>query len=76
MINPYTRLSMAAYHITGTMSKSEFFLTIITKIEKFIGEINQRPPYYSAIKINGKRAYNIARSGKIPELKKRKVTID
>ena len=45
------------------------------KIEKFIGEIDQRPPIYSAIKINGKRAYNIARSGKIPEIKKRRVTI-
>ena len=48
---------------------------ILKKIEKFIGEIDQSPPIYSAIKINGKRAYNIARSGKIPELKKRKVTI-
>ena len=45
------------------------------KIEKFIGEILQRPPTYSAIKINGKRAYKIARSGKTPELEKRKVTI-
>ena len=50
-------------------------LTILKNIEKFIGEIDQRPPIYSAIKINGKRAYTIARSGKIPELKKRKVTI-
>ncbi len=49
--------------------------TILKNIEKFIGEIDQRPPIYSAIKINGKRAYSIARSGKIPELKKRKVTI-
>ena len=49
--------------------------TILKNIEKFIGEIDQRPPIYSAIKINGKRAYNLARSGKIPELKKRKVTI-
>ena len=49
--------------------------TILQNIEKFIGEIDQRPPIYSAIKINGKRAYNIARSGKIPEIKKRKVTI-
>ena len=49
--------------------------TILKHIEKFIGEIDQRPPIYSAIKINGQRAYNIARSGKIPELRKRKVTI-
>ena len=49
--------------------------TILENIEKFIGEIDQMPPIYSAIKINGKRAYTIARSGKTPELKKRKVTI-
>ena len=48
---------------------------ILKKIKKFTGEIFQRPPIYSAIKINGKRAYKIARSGKIPEIKKRKVTI-
>ncbi len=48
---------------------------ILKMIEKFTGEIFQRPPIYSAIKINGKRAYNIARLGKTPELKKRKVTI-
>ncbi len=50
-------------------------VSILQNIEKFIGEIDQRPPIYSAIKIKGKRAYNIARSGKIPEIKKRKVTI-
>ncbi len=49
--------------------------TILKKIEKFLGEILQKPPIYSAIKINGNRAYKIARSGKKPELKKRKVTI-
>ena len=49
--------------------------TILKKIEKFLGEIPQKPPIYSAIKINGTRAYKIARSGKKPELKKRKVTI-
>ena len=30
-------LKTAAYHITGTISKSEFFLTIITNIEELIG---------------------------------------
>ena len=49
--------------------------TILKKIDKFLGEILQKPPIYSAIKINGNRAYKIARSGKKPELKKRKVTI-
>lgn len=34
-----------------------------TTLNKFIGEIQQTPPIYSAIKINGKRAYKLAREG-------------
>ncbi len=41
----------------------------------FIGEIEQMPPKYSAKKINGKKAYDLARSGKDFELKPSKVTI-
>ena len=41
----------------------------------FLGEIEQLPPKYSAIKINGKRAYNLARQGITPELASRKITI-
>ena len=37
--------------------------------EKFIGEIEQIPPIYSAKKVDGKRAYDIARKGKTVELK-------
>ena len=44
-------------------------------LENFLGEIEQLPPKYSAIKINGERAYNLARQGKEPELKVRKITI-
>jgi tRNA pseudouridine55 synthase len=33
-------------------------------IEKFVGNIMQTPPVYSALKINGKRAYQLAREGK------------
>lgn len=40
-------------------------------IPKFLGKINQVPPKYSAIKINGKRAYNLAREGKDFEIKPR-----
>jgi tRNA pseudouridine55 synthase len=43
--------------------------------EKFLGEILQAPPLYSAIHVNGKRAYEIARSGKEVEMNKRPVTI-
>ncbi len=40
-------------------------------IPKFIGKIDQVPPAYSAIKINGERAYNLARQGKEFEIKSR-----
>lgn len=42
---------------------------------KFLGEIEQIPPKYSALKINGKRAYDLARKGEEFELKSRKVHI-
>jgi tRNA pseudouridine55 synthase len=43
--------------------------------KKFIGAIQQIPPIHSAIRINGKRAYALARKGKEPELKAREVFI-
>jgi len=42
---------------------------------QFTGEIMQAPPEYSAIHINGKRAYELARSGQMPEMKKRPVSV-
>ena len=44
-------------------------------LSNFTGEITQRPPVYSAIKINGQRAYNLARKGKVVEMPMRQVTI-
>ena len=44
-------------------------------IESFKGKIEQAPPLYSAIHINGKRAHELAREGKEPEMKKRAVTV-
>ena len=43
---------------------------------KFIGEIQQVPPTYSAIKINGKRAYEYARKGEEVEMKTKTLVID
>ena len=43
--------------------------------QQFIGLIQQTPPLYSAIKIDGKRAYEFARKGKEQELKSREVEI-
>lgn len=48
---------------------------IINAINSFTGEISQIPPMYSAIKINGKRLYELAREGKTVERKPRKITI-
>ena len=44
-------------------------------LPEFMGEILQTPPMYSAIKINGQRAYDLARKGESVELKARPVTI-
>ena len=49
--------------------------SILKKIELFKGEIFQRPPNFSAIKINGVRSYKLARLGTLPKLNKRKITI-
>jgi tRNA pseudouridine55 synthase len=42
----------------------------------FTGEISQAPPAFSAIKVNGKRAYVLAREGKAPEMVPRIVRVD
>jgi tRNA pseudouridine55 synthase len=44
-------------------------------LQGFIGEIMQVPPCYSAIKIEGERAYDLARDGEAVELKPRPVTV-
>jgi tRNA pseudouridine55 synthase len=44
-------------------------------LPRFVGEIQQRPPAYSAIKTDGRRAYQLARQGKPPELPARAITI-
>lgn len=44
-------------------------------LKLFTGEIEQVPPKHSAIKIKGKKAYELARKGKEVKLKPRKVTI-
>jgi len=43
---------------------------------KFVGEIEQMPPPFSAKKVEGKPAYKLARAGKTPELKAVKITVD
>lgn len=42
---------------------------------QMVGEIDQRPPIFSAIKVQGRRAYDVARAGQEVELKARKIVI-
>jgi tRNA pseudouridine55 synthase len=42
----------------------------------FVGEIEQMPPAFSALKVDGKRAYDLARAGEMVELKPRRVVIE
>lgn len=44
-------------------------------LQAFVGDIMQTPPVYSAIKINGQRAYNLARKGKAPKMQPRPAKI-
>ncbi len=44
-------------------------------LDRFTGPIEQVPPAFSALKVDGKRAYDLARAGEDVELKARKVTI-
>jgi len=46
-----------------------------TTTEQFIGDIDQFPPIFSAIKKDGKRLYEFARAGESVDIKSRKVTI-
>jgi tRNA pseudouridine55 synthase len=48
---------------------------IETALAQFTGDIMQRPPIFSAIKIAGKRAYKLARDGQEVEIPERPVTI-
>ncbi|EST52512.1 tRNA pseudouridine synthase B [Brevibacillus panacihumi W25] len=43
--------------------------------QQFLGEIEQVPPMFSAVKVNGKRLYDLAREGTVVERQARKVTI-
>lgn len=57
----------ATEHITNEL--------IQTTINEFLGEIEQTPPIFSAVKKDGKRAYELARKGETVVLKSRKITI-
>ena len=60
-------------NIDNSIDVSEQLINSV--IENFKGEIYQIPPKYSALKINGKKAYELAREDIKFELKPRKITI-
>ena len=62
--------------ITALSSQEPTLEQINDCVKQFIGVIEQRPPMFSAIKIDGKRAYQLARNGEVVEMPLRTVTID
>jgi tRNA pseudouridine55 synthase len=61
--------------ITDTSDKRPTRTEIEAALGQLTGEISQRPPIFSAIKINGQRAYKLARKGEGVEIPVRQVTI-
>jgi tRNA pseudouridine55 synthase len=49
---------------------------LLAMLPRFTGELLQRPPIFSALKIDGERAYDLARAGEAVELAARPVQID
>lgn len=72
--------STATYDLEGEVTNISAFKVnendILTALKNFEGEIEQLPPIYSAIKVNGKKLYDYARKGQDVEIKPRKVFIE
>jgi tRNA pseudouridine55 synthase len=62
--------------VTATSDVRPTDVAIRSALPEFLGEIIQRPPAFSALKVGGKRAYDLARGGEPVELQARKVLID
>lgn len=50
--------------------------SVLDILPRFTGTIEQVPPIFSAVRVNGKRAYDLARKGKEVEMKTRTLQID
>lgn len=66
--------------INGKILERSNIVPKIEDIEKviaknFVGDILQIPPIYSAKKVNGQKAYDLARKGEVPDLKPKSVSI-
>lgn len=80
----YAKIKLGIKTDTGDLegqiiSQSDFSNITLEQIKSvcnsFIGETEQEPPMYSALKVNGKKLYELARKGITVERKKRKITI-
>ena len=75
-IMPYVANSKPQNDIqASSISKQPDIAVVKSVLVQFVGDIKQRPPAFSAIKINGQRAYKLARSGKKVDIPERAVTI-
>jgi tRNA pseudouridine55 synthase len=61
--------------VTNTSNNRPSKTAIVEKLSCFLGKILQRPPIYSALKVKGERAYNLARKGEQFDLPAREVEI-
>ena len=61
--------------ITARSDKRASLDEVAKALSGFLGEIEQVPPQFSAIKVNGERAYDLARDGETVDLKARKVEL-
>ncbi len=62
--------------VTARSDKRPTMADIDALLPEFTGEISQRPPSFSAIKVEGNRAYDLARDGELVELEPRLVVIE
>jgi tRNA pseudouridine55 synthase len=62
--------------VTATSPARPTDEAIRAALPAFTGEIDQMPPAFSALKIDGERAYDLARAGKPVDLKMRKVAVE
>jgi len=61
--------------ISDVSNKQPTESELIDVFQKFTGKISQRPPIYSAIKIDGQRAYKLARKGEKVDMPERQVMV-
>ena len=70
-VGMYLGMTSDSFDTEGVITKNDCEKVTIEQVEsalpKFRGEIKQVPPAFSAVHYNGKRLYELARSGKIPE---------